>query len=261
MGRAQSWPKTALYQTVLVWTWATSGIVCFWTYWWIFPFSFFNILGILAGIGTDLGWGFCVPGRRMQPEQLRWGRSRCCQEKQPPAPVLLSASHSPMLFISTWGFFPFSSHFIHFVPSPSPVCPVPSRHSLTCNGFPSGTADPKDVMHLLPPLLNPPVQELTSGTFLFRLTSDLSAPRADPEPETGMRDLLIFISSWLEMRRPKVQTPTIPNLLYSLKSDPSFATSQLLLPRVDALPSSLQLQVQKRREEQLLTAFCSFTAN
>lgn len=136
-----------------------------------------------------------------------------------------------------------------------------SSHSHTCNCFPSGTAHPKDVVHLLPPSLNLPVQELTSGIVLSRLTSDLSAPRADPEPKTGIRDLLIFIASWLEMRSPKGQTPTIPNLLYSLKSDLGFATSQLLLPWVDALPSSLQLLLQKPREEQLLTAFCSFTAN
>lgn len=106
--------------------------------------------------------------------------------------------------------------------------------------------------HLFPPFLNLPVQELTSGTVLSRLTSDLSAPRADPEPKTGIRDFLIFIASWLEMRNPKGQTPTAPSLLYSLKSEPSFATSQLLLPCVDALPSSLQLLVQEPREEQLL---------
>lgn len=128
----------------------------------------------------------------------------------------------------------------------------PSSHNHTCNCFPSGEADPKDAVHLLPPFLNLPVQELTSGTVLSRLTSDLSAPRADPEPKTGIRDLLIFIASWLKMRSPKGQTPTVPSLLYSLKSDPSFATSQLLLPCVDAFPSSLQLLVQKPGEEQLL---------
>lgn len=159
------------------------------------------------------------------------------------------------------GLFPIFFPFYPVFPSPGPVCPVTSSHSLTCNCFPSGTADPKDMIHLLPPFLNLPVQELTSENILFRLTSDLSAPRADPEPKTGIRDLLIFIASWLEMRSPKGQTPTIPSLLYSLKSDPSFATSQLLLPCVDALPSSLQLLVQKPREEQLLAAFCSFTAN
>lgn len=143
------------------------------------------------------------------------------------------------------GFFPIFFPFYPFFPSPGPVCP---QDSLTCNCFPSGTADAKDVIHLLPPFLNLPEQELTSGTILFRLISALSPPRADPEPKTGIRDLLIFIASWLEMRSPKGRTPTIPSLLYSLKSDPSFATSQLLLPCVDALPSSLQLLLQNPRE-------------
>lgn len=44
-------------------------------------------------LGLIWGWALCVPAR-MQPEQLRWGRNRCCQEKQLSAPVLLSASHS-----------------------------------------------------------------------------------------------------------------------------------------------------------------------
>lgn len=215
------------------------------------PFCF-NVLGILAGTGTDLGLAFVCSWQKgatraaeVRQEQMlpRKATSSTC-----PAPCLLQF----MLFISTWGVFPIPFHFIQFFFS-SP--------SHTCNCFPSGTAHPKDVVHLLPPFLNLPVQELTSGTVLSRLTSDLSAPRADPEPKTGIRDLLIFIASWLEMRSPKEQTPTIPSLLYSLKSYPSFATSQLLLPCVDALPSSLQLLVQKPREEQLLTAFCSFTAN
>lgn len=64
-------------------------------------------------LGLIWGWALCVPGTRMQPEQLRWGRSRCCQEKQLPAPVLLSASHSSCFL---WGFFPFSFHFTHFFP-------------------------------------------------------------------------------------------------------------------------------------------------
>lgn len=112
-------------------------------YWWRFPFSFFNVLGILAVAGTDVGLGFVCSWQK--------GVTRVAEARQEHmSPRKSTSSTCPALCLSqSNAFYPYKRFFPHFLSILSSFFPVqvldmqyPTSHSLTCNCFPSGTADP-----------------------------------------------------------------------------------------------------------------------